>query len=175
MTIKVLLVEDHLVVSEGLKLLLERQPDIKVIGEASNGSEAIQMIKQTQPDIVLMDIAMPGLNGIESTRRILGDYPSVKVVILSMHSSSEHIFRALQAGALGYLLKEFRRQRSDFRDSISFRRAALFERENRKHHHRRLSQTEPNEHQPESAELTLQPGARGAPVDLRGPVYARDR
>jgi DNA-binding NarL/FixJ family response regulator len=106
MTIRVLIAEDHVVVSEGLKLLLEIQPDIKVTGIAVNGTETIRMVKALKPDVVLMDITMPDLNGIEATRRIQAELPGVKVVILSMHSSSEHVYHALQAGALGYLVKE---------------------------------------------------------------------
>jgi len=106
MTITVFLVDDHAVVRDGLRLLLEEQGDIKVIGDAANGREAVQQVEQLRPDVVVMDIAMPELNGIEATRQIREGCPSAQVVVLSMHYTSEHIFRALQAGARGYLLKE---------------------------------------------------------------------
>jgi len=106
MTITVLLADDHAVVRDGLRLLLEAQSDITVIGEASNGREVVSQAERLQPDVIVMDIAMPELNGIEATRQIRALYPSTHIVILSMHSTSEHVFRAFQAGALGYLLKE---------------------------------------------------------------------
>ena len=106
MSITVFLVDDHAVVRDGLRFLLEAQPDIEVIGNASNGRDATERVPRICPDVVVMDIAMPALNGIEATRRITEACPSTQVIILSMHSTSEHIFRALQAGARGYLLKE---------------------------------------------------------------------
>jgi DNA-binding NarL/FixJ family response regulator len=106
MTITVFLADDHAVVRDGLRLLLEGQGDIKVIGDAANGREAVQQVEQLHPDVVVMDIAMPELNGIEATRQIREGCPSAQVVVLSMHYTSEHIFQALQAGARGYLLKE---------------------------------------------------------------------
>jgi len=106
MTITVLLADDHAVVRDGLRLLLEAQGDIKVVGDAANGREAVHQVKRLRPDVVVMDIAMPELNGIEATRQIREACPPAQVVILSMHYTSEHIFRALQAGARGYLLKE---------------------------------------------------------------------
>lgn len=106
MTITVFLVDDHAVVRDGLRLLLEAQDNIKVIGDAANGREAVQQVEQLHPDVVVMDIAMPELNGIEATRQIREACPSAQVIVLSMHATTEHIFRALQAGARGYLLKE---------------------------------------------------------------------
>jgi DNA-binding NarL/FixJ family response regulator len=106
MKIRVFIADDHAVVRDGLRLILEAQEDITVVGEAADGHQAVDQVLKLKPDIVLMDIAMPKLNGIEATQQILKSCPSVKVVILSMHSSSEHISRALRAGALGYLLKE---------------------------------------------------------------------
>jgi DNA-binding NarL/FixJ family response regulator len=106
MTISVLLADDHVVVREGLRLLLEAQMDITVHGEASDGREVIRQAERLHPDVVVMDIAMPELNGIEATRQIRMVYPATQVVILSVHSTSEHVFRAFEAGALGYLLKE---------------------------------------------------------------------
>jgi len=104
--IAVFLVDDHSVVRDGLKLLLETQPDIKVVGDAANGRDAVRKIDKLRPDVVIMDILMPELNGIEATRKILEICPSVKVVILSMYSTPEHVFQGLHAGASGYILKE---------------------------------------------------------------------
>jgi DNA-binding NarL/FixJ family response regulator len=106
MTISVLLADDHAVVRDGLRLLIETQSDMNVISEASDGREAAKQATRMNPDVVIMDIAMPELNGVEATRQIREGCPSTKVVILSMHSSSEHIFQALKAGAHGYLLKD---------------------------------------------------------------------
>lgn len=106
MTINVLLADDHAVVRDGLRFLLEAQEDIHVVAVAANGREAVRSAEQTGPDVVVMDIAMPELNGIEATFQIQAACPTARVIILSMHSSSEHIFRAFQAGAQGYLLKE---------------------------------------------------------------------
>ena len=106
LAITVFLADDHAVVRDGLRVLLEAQPDISVIGDAANGRETVRLVAQLCPDIVVMDIAMPDLNGIEATRQVCEACPSAQVIILSIHSSTEHIFRALQAGARGYLLKE---------------------------------------------------------------------
>ena len=102
----VALADDHAVVRDGLRALLEAQSDISVVGDAANGREAVRLAVQLHPDVVVMDIAMPELNGIEATQQIHDASPSTQVLILSMHSTTEHIFRALQAGARGYLLKE---------------------------------------------------------------------
>jgi DNA-binding NarL/FixJ family response regulator len=106
MPIRVFLADDHGVVREGLRAMLEVQEDITVVGEAANGREAVRLTQKLDPDVVLMDIAMPELNGIEAANQIRETCASTRVVILSMHASSEHIYRALQAGALGYVLKE---------------------------------------------------------------------
>jgi len=106
MAIKVFLADDHAVLRDGLRYILEAQPDIKVIGNAADGRTAVQQVQQLHPDVVLMDISMPALNGIEATQHIHADCPATQVVILSIHATSEHIFRALQAGARGYVLKE---------------------------------------------------------------------
>jgi RNA polymerase sigma factor (sigma-70 family) len=106
MSITVFLADDHRILREGLKILLEQQGDICVIGEAENGREAFEIILQKQPEIVLMDITMPELNGIDATQKLLAKLPGLKVIILSVHSDSEHVYRAFQAGAKGYLLKE---------------------------------------------------------------------
>ena len=106
MGITVVLADDHTVVRDGLKAYLETESDINVIGTASNGREAVRLARKLTPNLVIMDIAMPELNGIEATGQISKNCPGTQVVILSMHDSKEHIYRALQAGAKGYLLKE---------------------------------------------------------------------
>lgn len=106
MSITVFLVDDHTVVRDGLRALLEKQPDLIVIGDAANGREAVRQITQLRPNIVIMDIAMADLNGIEATQKICEAFPSIQVIILSMYFSPEHVERALAAGAHGYLLKE---------------------------------------------------------------------
>jgi DNA-binding NarL/FixJ family response regulator len=106
MSISVILADDHTVVRDGLRHLLDAQPDIKVIGDAANGREAVHQVVNLHPDIVVMDIAMPELNGIEATRMIVDRCPDTRVIILSMHSTTEHLRRAFKAGADGYLLKE---------------------------------------------------------------------
>lgn len=105
MSINVFLADDHAVVRDGLRCLLEAQGDIHVIGDAANGREAVRQVRQLKPDVVLMDIAMPELNGIEATVQVRHTCPDVRVLILSMHSSLEHVREALKAGARGYLLK----------------------------------------------------------------------
>jgi len=106
MEIRVLLVDDHRVVREGLRSLLASYDDIKVVGEASNGREAVRSAQEIRPDVIVMDIAMEDMNGIEATRQIIDTCPGCRVVILSMHATSEYIHQALKAGAIGYLLKE---------------------------------------------------------------------
>ena len=106
MTITVFLADDHAVVRDGLRYLLEAQPDLDVVGDAGDGRETVKLVDQRCPDIVIMDIAMPELNGIEATREIGRRCPSAQVIILSMHSTTEHIKRAVKAGARGFLLKE---------------------------------------------------------------------
>jgi DNA-binding NarL/FixJ family response regulator len=117
---RVLLVDDHVVVRQGLKALFADEPDIEVIGEASNGREALERLDILQPDVVLMDISMPGLNGIEATRQIQQRFPTVKVVVLSMHATEEYVFQVLQAGAAGYVLKQ-----SDSLEVLAAIRAAV--------------------------------------------------
>ena len=106
MTIRVLVADDHAVIRDGLRYLLQAQGDMTVVGEAADGRQAVRLAQQLSPDVVVMDIAMPELNGIEASQQIRDTCPSAQVVILSIHSATEHIFRALQAGAQGYLLKE---------------------------------------------------------------------
>jgi DNA-binding NarL/FixJ family response regulator len=106
MTIAVLVADDHAVLRDGLRVLLEAQPDLHVVGDAADGRSAVHLVEELRPDVAIVDIAMPGLNGIEATRQICQSCPDVKTIILSMHSTTEHVSRALQAGARGYLLKE---------------------------------------------------------------------
>ena len=106
MTITVFLADDHRVLRDGLRILLESQDDIQVVGEAENGSQAIKGILKLKPNVVVMDITMPELNGIDAAQVVHETLPETGIVILSIHSDLEHIFRALQAGANGYLLKE---------------------------------------------------------------------
>ncbi len=106
MSISVFLADDHAVVRDGLKALLDGQPGITVVGTAGNGPEAVKQITRLKPDIAVLDISMPELSGIEATRKIAVASPGTRVIVLSMHSSSEHIYQALKAGALGYVLKE---------------------------------------------------------------------
>jgi len=105
MPIRVVLADDHVLIRAGLRALLHSLPNIEVIAEASDGHEAVEVIARHQPDVVIMDIGMPGLNGVDSTRRIVKQFPGTRVVILSMHANEEYVGRALEAGAMGYLLK----------------------------------------------------------------------
>jgi DNA-binding NarL/FixJ family response regulator len=106
MSISVFLVDDHTIVRDGLRYLLEAHGDMKIVGEAANGRDAVKAVRKLQPDVVIMDILMADLNGIEATEQICRECPATRVVILSMQSSSESILRALRAGARGYLFKE---------------------------------------------------------------------
>ena len=106
MAIRIFIADDHRIVRDGIRLLLEEEADMKVIGEAGNGREAVTKTRTLCPDVVVMDIEMPGLNGIETIQKIHENCDSCKVIILSMHSNSEYIRRALKSGAGGYILKE---------------------------------------------------------------------
>jgi DNA-binding NarL/FixJ family response regulator len=106
MPINIFIVDDHRILRDGLRMLLELQGDIRVVGEAEDGRKALDGILSAKPDVVLMDITMPELNGIDATQNIMLKLPKTKVIILSVHSDSEHVYRAFQAGAKGYLLKE---------------------------------------------------------------------
>jgi DNA-binding NarL/FixJ family response regulator len=103
---KVLLADDHRIVREGLKSLLQSQPDLEVIAEASDGRQAVEMARELGPDVVVMDVAMPQLNGIEATRQLANDQGEMKIVALSMHSDRRFVSEALKAGASGYVLKD---------------------------------------------------------------------
>lgn len=106
MPIRVLIADDHAVVRDGLQALLAKAEDMQVIGVAGSGREAIEQAQRERPDVVVMDIGMPELDGVEAARRLREKCPECRVLILSMHLSSEHVARALHAGALGYVLKE---------------------------------------------------------------------
>jgi NarL family two-component system response regulator LiaR len=106
--IKVLLADDHVVVREGIRKLIQGKDDIEVVGEAGDGEEAVELVSSLKPDVVLMDIAMPKLNGIEATRKIKILYPSVSILILTAYDSEEFVIALVQAGAAGYLLKNVR-------------------------------------------------------------------
>jgi DNA-binding NarL/FixJ family response regulator len=106
MSIGVLLADDHAIMRQGLRSLLEKQPDITVIGEAEDGREAFELVNKLQPDIVVLDVTMPNLNGIEAARKIHSEFPEVKVIALSMHSNRRFVGDMLKAGATGYILKE---------------------------------------------------------------------
>ena len=104
--IRILLADDHNVMRDGLRVLLERHPDFEVVAEAADGLDAVRRAQEHAPDVAVMDIAMPTLNGIEATRRIVESHPATAVVILSMHVDESYVLRSLKAGARGYLLKD---------------------------------------------------------------------
>jgi two-component system, NarL family, response regulator NreC len=106
MSVRVLLADDHGIVRKGLRFLLERQPDMEIVGEAADGREAVKMAEETRPDVVIIDIGMPLLNGIEATVQMVKRNPALGVIILSVHSDEDYLLSALNAGAKGYLLKD---------------------------------------------------------------------
>ena len=106
MSIKILLADDHKIVREGLRSLLEKQPDMEIVAEAEDGRTIVELAMERLPNVVIMDIAMPGLNGIEATHKIIVKTPGIKVVALTMHSDRRFIVEMLKAGASGYLLKD---------------------------------------------------------------------
>lgn len=103
--IKVLIADDHTIVRSGVRLLLDAEEDMEVIGEALDGVAAVNLVEQLQPDVVLMDIAMPGMDGLQATRHIKSEWPEVNVLVLTMHRQDEYLFNMLQAGGSGYILK----------------------------------------------------------------------
>jgi len=105
MPISLLLADDHKIVREGTRQLLEQYPDLEVVGEAADGAEAVELAVELQPDVVIMDVRLPVLSGMEATRIITSRYPRIRVVVLSAYDGDEYIFPLLEAGASGYLLK----------------------------------------------------------------------
>lgn len=105
-TISVLLVDDHSVVRQGVRAFLTTQPDLAVVGEATSGEEAVKLAEQTVPDVILMDLIMPNMDGVEATRRVKQVSPRSQIVVLTSYHEDEHIFPALKAGALSYILKD---------------------------------------------------------------------
>ena len=103
--IRLILAEDHAVVRQGTKQLLQRYPDLEVVGEAVDGEEAVAMVKQRKPDVAILDVRMPRMTGIEATRKIKAECPDVAILILTAHDDDEYVFALLEAGANGYLLK----------------------------------------------------------------------
>lgn len=103
---RVLLADDHSLVRAGIRALIEKIPNVEVVGEASNGREALELVKSKLPNLVLMDIGMTELGGLEALPRIVKDFPGVKVIILSAHANEEYVIRALRSGAAGYMLKD---------------------------------------------------------------------
>ncbi len=106
MTIRILIADDHQIVREGLRNLLEREPDMRVVAEADDGRATVRMVREISPEVVIMDVAMPDLNGIEATRQILAEFPKIKVIALSMYADQRFVLNMLKAGASGYLLKD---------------------------------------------------------------------
>ena len=104
--IRLVLADDHTILREGIRALLEDQPDMAVVGEAEDGRQAVQLTHDLRPNVVLMDIAMPLLNGLEATRQIKRDHPEIHVLVLTMHENEEYIHEVLAAGASGYVLKQ---------------------------------------------------------------------
>jgi DNA-binding NarL/FixJ family response regulator len=103
--IRVLLVDDHAILREGVHALLAREPDILVVGEAEDGRQALELVEELRPEVVIMDIVMPGMNGLEATRRLKELHPEVRTLILSMYDDQEYVVQIIQAGACGYVLK----------------------------------------------------------------------
>lgn len=108
--IKVLIVDDHTVVRDGLTTMLEREQEFTVVGQAKNGLEAVEMARALQPEVILMDLRMPELDGVEAMRRIGAEAPAIRFIVLTTYDSDEYIFDAIEAGAKGYLLKDASRE-----------------------------------------------------------------
>jgi NarL family two-component system response regulator LiaR len=104
--IRVVLVDDHVVVRVGLRAFLDTQPDLEIVGEASSGEQGVELVKSTLPDVVLMDLLMPGIDGVEATRQVKAASPHTQVIVLTSYAEDERIFPAIKAGALSYLLKD---------------------------------------------------------------------
>jgi DNA-binding NarL/FixJ family response regulator len=106
MSIKVLIADDHQIVRDGLRSMLEKEPWIKVVGEAEEGRTTLRLARELAPDVIIMDVSMPDLNGIEATRQIVAEFPTIKVIALSMHNDRRFVLNMIKAGAKGYLLKD---------------------------------------------------------------------
>jgi two-component system response regulator NreC len=106
MSLKIVLADDHKIIREGLRTLLERHEDFQIIAEAGDGRSAVRIVGEQKPDLIVMDTIMPDLNGIEATRQIKAGYPEIKVIALSMYSDKQFVMQMLQAGASGYILKD---------------------------------------------------------------------
>jgi len=104
--IRIMLVDDHAIVRQGIRVLVEAEPDITVVGEAGNGRQAVQLMLKLRPDVVVLDLAMPQLNGVEATRQIMKEDPTAKVLVLSSYSDNEYVRQVTDAGATGYLVKQ---------------------------------------------------------------------
>jgi DNA-binding NarL/FixJ family response regulator len=110
MPVRIVLADDHALVRAGVHGLLESVPSIDVVGEATDGRSALEMVERLRPDVILMDFTMPNLNGLDATRRVIKECPSVRVIMLSMHDDIGHVWQALEAGAAGYLAKDSSRE-----------------------------------------------------------------
>jgi DNA-binding NarL/FixJ family response regulator len=106
MSIRVLLVDDHAVLRDGLSNIISLENDMEVVGEAKSGIEALQLVEEVEPDVILMDINMPGMNGVEAIRRIHTQHPKVAIIVLTMYDRDEYLYESIRAGATGYLLKD---------------------------------------------------------------------
>ncbi len=106
MTVKLILADDHAILRQGLRRLLESDPAFLVVGEAADGLEAVQLVEQKRPDVLIVDLMMPALNGLEVTRQLASRAPATRIIILSMHQDDEYVLQALRSGAMGYVLKE---------------------------------------------------------------------
>jgi len=106
MSSKILIADDHKIVRDGLRSLIDKQIDLEIIGEAEDGRATLQMTRELNPDVIVMDVSMPGLNGIDATRQIVNEFPDIKIIALSMHSDKRFVVGMFKAGACGYLLKD---------------------------------------------------------------------
>ncbi len=106
MSTKIVVVDEHKILREGLSTLIAKQPDMEIVGEATDGREALQLVEKLTPDLILMDVTMPNLNGIEATRKIKSKNPDIEIIALSLHSDRRYVLGMIDAGASGYLLKE---------------------------------------------------------------------